>query len=174
MEIAGALAAWLEVEAGTQAVLRRAALLHDLGKLGLSNRILDKPGPLNAAEWERVRLHPRWSMEILARVNAFKDVARIAGAHHERLDGTGYFRGLRAGELDAPSRVLAVADVAEALSSDRPYRRALDPDDVLAVMRRDANRTLDPDALAALEVVLPAWADRPEPRSRRLTGVGAL
>ncbi len=173
-EIAAALAAWLEVEAGTQAVLRRAALLHDLGKLGLSNRILDKPGPLNAAEWERVRLHPRWSMEILARVSAFRDVARIAGAHHERLDGTGYFRGLRAGELDAPSRVLAVADVAEALSSDRPYRRALDPDDVLAVMRRDANRTLDPDALAALEVVLPAWADRPEPRSRRLTGVGAV
>jgi diguanylate cyclase (GGDEF)-like protein/putative nucleotidyltransferase with HDIG domain len=156
--IAVALARMLGLDADTQATLRRAALLHDIGKLGVSNRILDKPGPLGPNEWETVRLHPRWSMEILARVRAFSDVARIAGAHHERLDGSGYHRGLTAEQLDAPSRILAVADVAEALSADRPYRRAYSPDEVLRMVRLAANRTLDADACAALEEVLPAWA----------------
>ena len=156
--IADALAALLDLDTGTRAVLRRGALLHDIGKLGVSNRILDKPGPLSPREWETVRRHPRWSMEILARVSAFQDLARIAGAHHERLDGSGYHRGLTAAELDQPSRILAVADVAEALSADRPYRGALSADEVLRIMRRDANRTLDADAVAALEQVLPARA----------------
>ncbi len=165
-EIAVGLAELLDVDPDTRATLRRAALLHDLGKLGLSNRILDKPGQLGHAEWEEVRRHPRWSMEILGRVRAFRAVARIAGAHHERLDGSGYDRGLTAPELDAPSRILAVADVAEALSSDRPYRHGMEPDEVLRIMRRDAKRALDDEAVTALEQVLPAWspgAHVPEP-----------
>jgi putative nucleotidyltransferase with HDIG domain len=155
-DIADALAAMLELDDPTRATLRRAALLHDVGKLGVSNRILDKPGPLTAGEWELVRRHPRWTMEILARVSALHEVARIAAAHHERLDGSGYYRGLSAAQLDQPSRILAVADVAEALSADRPYRAALAPDEVLAVMEPDANPGLDPDALDALGQVLPA------------------
>jgi len=91
-------------------------------------------------------------------VSAFRDVARIAGAHHERLDGSGYHQGLTAAELDQPSRILAVADVAEALSATRPYRGALSADEVLKSVRRDANRTLDADAVAALEQVLPTWS----------------
>ena len=153
--IADALAALLELDGGARSTLRRAALLHDIGKLGVSNRILDKPGPLSPTEWETVRRHPQWSMEILSRVSAFGDVARIAGAHHERLDGSGYHRGLTAAQLDQPSRILAVADVAEALSAERPYRRALAADRVLDIMRREANRRLDGGALAALEQVLP-------------------
>jgi putative nucleotidyltransferase with HDIG domain len=156
--IAAALAALLDLDAGTRATLHRAALLHDVGKLGVSNRILDKPGHLGKAEWETVRRHPQWSMEILSRVSAFQDVARIAAAHHERLDGSGYYRGLTALQLDRPSRILAVADVAEALSAERPYRPALSPDEVLTIMRRDANRALDPDAFTALGQVLPAWS----------------
>jgi putative nucleotidyltransferase with HDIG domain len=155
-DIADALAALLELDDDTRATLRRAALLHDVGKLGVSNRILDKPGSLTAKEWELVRRHPRWSMEILARVSALKEVARIAAAHHERLDGSGYYRGLTAEQLDQPSRILAVADVAEALSADRPYRAALDPDEVLTIMRPDVNRGLDPEALDALRQALPA------------------
>jgi len=153
--IADALAALLELDPRARATLRRAALLHDIGKLGVSNRILDKPGPLGPSEWETVRRHPQWSMEILARISAFEDVARIAGAHHERLDGSGYHRGLTAAELDQPSRILAVADVAEALSAERPYRPALGADEVLEIMRRDANRGLDGHAFVALEQALP-------------------
>ncbi len=155
-EIAVALATVLALDAETRETLRRAALLHDIGKLGVSNRILDKPGRLDEAEWTAVRRHPLWSREILSRVSAFQDVARIAGAHHERLDGSGYPRGLRAEELDRPSRILAVADVAEALSADRPYRAARGPHEVLEIMRTDSNRALDPEALTALQQVLPS------------------
>jgi len=154
--LADALAALAGIDDRVRATLHRAALLHDIGKLGVSSRILDKPGPLDPGEWEAVRRHPQWSLEILARVGAFADMARIAAAHHERLDGSGYYRGLTGEHLDQPSRILAVADVAEALSADRPYRRALDPDEVLSILRPDANRRLDQEVLAALEHVLAA------------------
>ena len=154
-EIAESLAGLLDVAGTQRATLRRAALLHDVGKLGVSSRILDKRGALTKAEWEVLRCHPRWSMEILTRVRVFGELGRIAGAHHERLDGSGYFAGLTARELDLPSRILAVADVAEALSAERPYRPALGPDEVLGIMRRDAGRKLDAGAFGALEQVLP-------------------
>ena len=157
-EIAVTLATMLGIGFDERATLRRAGLLHDVGKLGVSSRILDKPGMLTRHEWEVLRCHPRWSMEILTRVCAFQELGRIAGSHHERLDGSGYFAGLTADELDLPSRILAVADVAEALSAERPYRPALGPDEVLRIMRRDAGRKLDPEAFAALEEALPARA----------------
>ena len=157
-ELRPGLATALGLDTESRETLRRAALLHDIGKLGVSNRILDKPDRLNESEWSAVRRHPRLSMDILARVSAFKAVAEIAGAHHERLDGSGYHRGLVAEQLDRPSRILAVADVAEALSANRPYRSALGPDEVLGIMRADADRALDHDALAALEQVLPVWS----------------
>ena len=157
-DIAVALATTLELGPEDRATLRRAALLHDIGKLGVSNRILDKPGPLTEAEREVVRRHPRWSLEILTRVTAFGELARIAASHHERLDGSGYPSALTAKELDLPSRILAVADVAEALGADRPYREALSPDEVIRTIRGEAGRTLHADACVALEDVLPALA----------------
>ncbi len=163
-EIAVALGSVLSLDPDARATVRRAALLHDVGKLGVSNRILDKPSPLTEQEWAVMHHHPRWSMEILARVRAFHELARIAAAHHERLDGSGYPAGLTARELDRPSRILAVADVAEALSADRPYRRALSPDEVLEMMRREAGSRLDADAVAALGQVLPAWSRTRSPR----------
>ena len=163
-EIAVALGSVLSLDPDARATVRRAALLHDVGKLGVSNRILDKPGPLTEQEWAVMHDHPRWSMEILARVRAFHELARIAAVHHERLDGSGYPAGLTARELDQPSRILAVADVAEALSADRPYRRAFSPDEVLEMMRREARPRLDADAVAALGQVLPAWSRTRSPR----------
>ena len=109
------------------------------------------------AEWVTVRCHPRWSQEILTRVQAFRHLAIIAGAHHERLDGSGYPAGLTAEQLDLPSRILAVADVAEALGANRPYRQPLSVDEVLVHTRSQAGRTLDADACEALEQVLPTW-----------------
>jgi HD-GYP domain-containing protein (c-di-GMP phosphodiesterase class II) len=156
--IAVGLGTTLELRSDELATLRRAALLHDLGKLGVSNRILDKPGPLTETEWDVMRCHPLWSQQILTRVRAFRELGRIAGAHHERLDGSGYVAGLTARDLDLPSRILAVADVAEALHANRPYRPALAVDEVLATMRLDAGRRLDADTFEALEQVLPAFA----------------
>jgi HD-GYP domain-containing protein (c-di-GMP phosphodiesterase class II) len=135
--------------------LRRAALLHDIGKLGVSNRVLDKPGRLDAAEWEQVRRHPRLTYDILRGVDAFRPLAAMAAAHHERLDGSGYHLGLDARSLSPLARILAVADVAEALSAERPYRPALAPGEVLAIMRRDVPGKLDARAFAALEGALP-------------------
>ena len=134
--------------------LRRAALLHDLGKLSISNRILDKAGPLTPEERERLREHPLLAEDILGRVSTFTEVAAVASAHHERLDGSGYPRGLAGEALTAPVRVLAVADVYEALISDRPYRAAHSPRRALELIRADVPERLDPEAFAALETLL--------------------
>ncbi len=138
--------------------LRRAALLHDLGKLSISNRILDKPGPLSDAERRRFKDHPLLAEQILGRVSIFGDLAVVASAHHERLDGSGYPRGLAGDALTKPMRVLAVADVYEALVSDRPYRPAYSPRDALDLMHDDVPRRLDAEAFAALEAMLHAAA----------------
>jgi HD-GYP domain-containing protein (c-di-GMP phosphodiesterase class II) len=137
--------------------LRRAALLHDIGKLAVSNRILDKPARLTRAEYARIREHPLVTERILARVPGCEHLAGMASAHHERLDGGGYPHGLSDGELTMPMRVLAIADVYEALTSDRPYRRALTSTEALGVMRGDVPDRLDRDGFATLERLL---ADR--------------
>jgi HD-GYP domain-containing protein (c-di-GMP phosphodiesterase class II) len=131
--------------------LGRAALLHDLGKLSISNRILDKAGPLTEAERERFHEHPLLAEQILGRVPSLRDLAAVASAHHERLDGSGYPRGLTGDALTMPMRILAVADVYEALISERPYRAANPPDGALDLMRGDVPTRLDRDAFAALE-----------------------
>jgi HD-GYP domain-containing protein (c-di-GMP phosphodiesterase class II) len=136
--------------------IRRAALLHDIGKLGISNRILDKPARLTEAEFAEVRRHPLLTGEILDRVPGFGALAPLAAAHHERLDGGGYPHGLRGDELSRPMRVLAVADVYEALTSERPYRRALGSAEALEMIRGEVPLRLDRAAFEALESVLDA------------------
>jgi HD-GYP domain-containing protein (c-di-GMP phosphodiesterase class II) len=131
--------------------LRRCGLLHDIGKLGVSNRILDKPGKLTDEEFAEVRRHPAYTEQVLRRVSAFAPLAGAAGAHHERLDGRGYHRGLGGDAIPAAARILAVADVFDALSADRPYRDALPLEQVLEIMRRDVGAAFAPDAFAALE-----------------------
>jgi HD-GYP domain-containing protein (c-di-GMP phosphodiesterase class II) len=136
--------------------LRRAALLHDVGKLGVSNRILDKPGKLTEEEFAAVRLHPDFTWQILARVARFRELAETAASHHERMDGRGYHRGIPAGGLPTAARVLAVADVCDALSAERPYRAALPRERVLQIMRADSGTALCPESFAALEEALAA------------------
>jgi putative nucleotidyltransferase with HDIG domain len=154
-EIAEGIASSMGLDEPTRRLLRRAALLHDVGKLGVSNLILDKRGPLTDVEWCAVRRHPRLSLVILRAVPALADVARLSSTHHERLDGSGYPYGLVASELNLADRILQVADVADALTSERPYRAAMAPDEVLAIMRYDAGKRLDADAFTALEAWLP-------------------
>ena len=107
--------------------LRRAALIHDLGRLGVSNAVWDKPGPITEAESERVRLHPYLTDRMLARVSALGRSREIAARHHERLDGSGYPRGLTAASLTPQDRLLAAADAYHAMTEPRPHRAPLDP-----------------------------------------------
>ena len=115
--------------------LRRAGLLHDIGKLAVSNRILDKPGKLDEAEFAVVRRHPRYTQQILERIACFRGIVDTAANHHERLDGKGYHRGLSGRDLTLPARILAVADVYEALTAERPYRGAMPREQALGIMR---------------------------------------
>lgn len=146
-EIAGAMG-------GTPAYVRsvlRAGLLHDLGKLAISNRILDKPGRLDESERATIRHHPKWTWEILRDVPAFAPVAASASLHHERVDGTGYPWGLGWGALDEMARVLALADVYEALTATRPYRAALDAREALRIMEQDRGTAFDPQLFDVVE-----------------------
>src|SRR4029450_9653614 len=111
----------------------RAALLHDIGKLGVPNSILDKPSALTDDEWRVIRLHPAYTLQILQAVPGFRDFAFDAASHHEKLDGSGYHRGYTAERLTPTARVLAVADIADALLADRPYRPSMDPSDALRI-----------------------------------------
>ena len=134
--------------------LRHVALLHDIGKLAISSRILDKPAGLTHAEYERVKEHPLFTQWVLERVSCFEDLAPVAAAHHERLDGSGYPRGLDAYSLTLPMRVLAMADVYEALTAERPYRHALGDKEALEIIRDEVPSRLDADAYEALATVI--------------------
>jgi HD-GYP domain-containing protein (c-di-GMP phosphodiesterase class II) len=130
--------------------LRRAALLHDLGKLKIPNRILDKRGALTGEEARQLRRHPAFTYELLSTIAPFRDLADVASSHHERLDGTGYHRGLTAEQLPPAARILAVADTAEALSAERPYHPALPWSGVLRMMGTDAGVGTCAERFAAL------------------------
>jgi HD-GYP domain-containing protein (c-di-GMP phosphodiesterase class II) len=146
-----AIAEQLDFDAVALRDLRRAGLLHDVGKLGVSNAILDKPGKLTDEEFRQIHLHPAYSEQILLRIRAFRGWALDAAAHHERLDGRGYHRGVDGSALSPAARTLAVADVFEALTADRPYRGPMSSDEALALMRRDVGTAFCPHAFAALE-----------------------
>jgi HD-GYP domain-containing protein (c-di-GMP phosphodiesterase class II) len=134
--------------------VRRAALLHDLGKLGVSSLILDKPGRLTDDEYEAMKRHPAGTREILKRTGCFSHLANVAAAHHERLDGRGYNLGLAKNDLPLLSRVLCTSDICDALRASRPYRPGLPPERVLDIMRRDVGTGIDPICFEALETVL--------------------
>jgi HD-GYP domain-containing protein (c-di-GMP phosphodiesterase class II) len=134
--------------------LKRAALLHDIGKLGVSNCVLDKPGKLDDIEWVSMRRHAELSEEILSRIVSFADLSRVAGAHHERLDGKGYPKGLSGAEIDLETRIISTADVFDALTADRPYRAAMPVSRALAILWEGAGKSHDPVCIAALERAL--------------------
>jgi len=132
-------------------VLRRAALLHDLGRLGVANPIWDKPSALGEAELERVRLHPYLTDRMLARVTALSRSREIAARHHERLDGSGYPRGLTAASLTPSDRLLAAADVYHAMTEPRPHRPPLAPEQASRELRADVRAgRLDGEAVDAV------------------------
>ena len=130
--------------------LKRAALLHDIGKLGVSNSVLDKNGKPDEDEWAEIKRHPELGRVILSKIAAFQDMARIAGDHHEKLDGRGYPHGIKAEAIDLDTRIVTVADIFDALTADRPYRKAMPVSAAFEIMEKEVGSGLDPDVFAAL------------------------
>lgn len=128
--------------------VRRGALLHDIGKVGIPDRILLKPGPLTEEEWAVMRLHPVYAHEMLSGIAFLGPALDIPWAHHERWDGTGYPRGLRGEEIPLAARAFAVVDIWDALRYDRPYRKALPAAEVRSYLESIAGSHLDPRLVA--------------------------
>jgi HD-GYP domain-containing protein (c-di-GMP phosphodiesterase class II)/DNA-binding CsgD family transcriptional regulator len=149
-DLAAAAAGMLGLREDREA-LRVAGYLHDLGRVGVSSAIWDKAGSLSTAERDQARLHAYHSEQILARIPPLTGLAKLAGQHHERSDGSGYHRGFLAAQLTMPSRVLACADAYRRWIEDRPYRRALVPARAADRLEAEARAgRLDADAAAAV------------------------
>lgn len=123
---------------------RRGALLHDIGKLGVPDEILFKPEPLNEQEWKIMRQHPQYAYEMLLPISYLHPALEIPYCHHEKWDGTGYPRGLKGEEIPLSARIFAIADVYEALTSDRPYRRRWSKEEALEYIRQQSGKHFDP------------------------------
>ncbi len=153
--------------------VKTAALLHDIGKLAVPEHILSKPGPLTQEEFQKIRIHPQVGAEIISAVPFPYPVAPLILSHHERWDGRGYPQGLRAEDIPLGARILTVVDYFDALTSDRPYHRAMDHDAALLLLEQESGKALDPTVVQLFFAHLPALAaeaDRLEQApSRRLT-----
>ena len=147
------VAAELGVPLARRRWLKRGALLHDVGKLGVSNSILDKPGKLDADEWEAVKRHAAYSESIMSRIGIFKELAAVSGAHHERLDGGGYPKGLKGEQITLETRIITVADIYDAITAERPYRGAIPVPETLEIMSKNVGSAIDPDCFRALQKV---------------------
>ncbi|MDO8177284.1 MAG: HD-GYP domain-containing protein [Undibacterium sp.] len=134
--------------------IKRGALLHDVGKLGVSNSVLDKPGKLDDSEWEAVKLHATYTETILSRIRAFSELARVSAAHHERLDGAGYPRGLKGNEISLETRIITTADIFDAITAERPYRGAIPVPRSLEIMAETVGTAIDADCFNALKSAL--------------------
>ncbi len=141
-------------------LVRRAALLHDLGKLAVPNTILDKNAALTDKERAVVHEHPFLTRTVLERITSFEELAIVAGEHHEKLDGSGYPLGIGAEEIRVESRVIAVADCFAALAEERPYRKAMDIEAILEIIAGEVPKRLDGACLEALRRVTDRWAGR--------------
>jgi HD-GYP domain-containing protein (c-di-GMP phosphodiesterase class II) len=124
--------------------LRRGALLHDMGKLGIPDSILQKPGSLTEDEWTVMRKHPQLAYDMLFAIEYLRPALDIPYCHHEKWDGSGYPRGLKGEEIPLAARLFAVVDVWDALTSDRPYRAAWNREQVLAHIREQSGKHFDP------------------------------
>jgi putative nucleotidyltransferase with HDIG domain len=147
---AGRIAGALGLASTEVDIVMQAGLLHDIGKIGVPEVVLRKRGPLEREEWALMRNHPIVGAQIVAPFEFFAAGALIVRHHHERWDGSGYPDGLLGPAIPLGARIVAVADVFDALTSDRPYRQALPRETALAYLAEEAGRTLDADVVAAL------------------------
>jgi putative nucleotidyltransferase with HDIG domain len=142
--------------------IRRGALLHDIGKMGIPDSILLKPGPLSDDEWAIMRKHPVYAYELLSPIPYLREALDIPYCHHEKWDGTGYPRGLKAEEIPRSARIFAVVDVYDALTSDRPYRAAWPNAKAIDHIQAQVGRHFDPKVVEAFFRLDPSLSNQPE------------
>jgi putative nucleotidyltransferase with HDIG domain len=140
--------------------LETGGYLHDIGKIGIRDAVLGKPGALSPEERELINEHPAIGLKILEHVELPGPVIEFVGSHHERLDGSGYPHGLHADELSIVPRIAAVSDMYDAITTDRPYREAMTPEEAMEILRKDSGKFLDPDVVRAMREVLYDWERR--------------
>jgi diguanylate cyclase (GGDEF)-like protein len=150
--------------------IRVAALLHDVGKVAVPQDILEKPSALTSAEWRAVVQHPRIGQVILEQAAALKDAVPIILHHHERYSGHGYPFGLRGSEIPLGARIVAIADAYDAMTHDRPYKRAMDHDSAIRELRRHAGTQFDPELVSLFCDLFASHAPLPDPRVQAITG----
>src|SRR5687768_5186681 len=158
-------------EVDLQAV-KTAALLHDIGKLGVPEHILAKPGPLTPDEFQKVRMHPQIGADILGAVPFPYPVAPLVLAHHERWDGRGYPDGLKGEEIPLGARILCLVDYFDSLTSNRPYHKPMPVEAAIAMLQQEGGKALDPTAVTAFLRILPETrleAEKADLARRRLT-----
>ncbi|MGB7595571.1 MAG: diguanylate cyclase, partial [Erysipelotrichaceae bacterium] len=155
-EICGLFAEAMHLEKNNVERLKLAGLVHDIGKIGISESVLNKPSRLDEAEWEEMKKHPESGWRILISVNEFSEVAGYVLDHHERWDGSGYPNGLNGEEISLEARMIALADAYDAMTTDRPYRKGLEPSQAIYEIRKYAGRQFDPElAKLFIENVVP-------------------
>jgi HD-GYP domain-containing protein (c-di-GMP phosphodiesterase class II) len=140
----------MSMSASELRMLARAGLMHDIGKLGIPSELLEKHSPLDESEWIVMRMHPEMGLTLLDRAGQSSREMLAVLYHHERLDGSGYPYGLKAESIPIEARIVAVADTYDALTSNRPYRRACSQADARRVLVEEAGSRLDPRAVSAL------------------------
>jgi putative nucleotidyltransferase with HDIG domain len=150
----------LDLNETVLARLEVGGYLHDIGKIGIRDAVLLKPGALTADEREVIREHPTIGLSILEAVDLPAEVIQFVAGHHERLDGSGYPKGLRGFELPVVPRIAAVADMYDAITTERPYRGPMDPEQALALLRSEQGRLLDPKVVEALAAIQVDWERR--------------
>jgi response regulator RpfG family c-di-GMP phosphodiesterase len=145
---------WEDDAVNSLKVLQNGGLLHDLGKIGITDGILNKPGKLTEEEWAKVKEHPGKGAHILEGVEEFKEYALVARSHHERWDGKGYPEGLKGKDIPSGARIMAVADAYDAMTSDRPYRKAVPPLEAAKELLRCKGTQFDAEAVDAFMIAL--------------------
>lgn len=145
----------LDVPDSAREALRLGALLHDIGKIGISDTILRKPASLTPAEWSEMRKHPELGTALIEKIEFLESARDIVLSHHEKFDGSGYPHGLRGTNIPLGARIFAIADVFDALTTFRPYHDPISPQSAVAVIRSQSGSSFDPHVVAAFERVLP-------------------
>lgn len=169
---AGQIARLLGLSYASVDLVRRAAFVHDIGKILIPDSIVQKPGSLTAEEREVIKLHPELGAKMLARRPQTRDLAPIVLRHHERWDGQGYPHGLKGNEIPIEARIIFVADAFDAMTTERPYGRVLSHQEAGAELRRCSGHDFDPQVVRAMRLALSAQLLRPEPTETPLSKAG--